>query len=98
MRLRVTLGKERRMLVEGFVGLAAGIVGRFVIPDTGSGGIGGDMLVGVLGGLLGGFTYKLFGNKPPFYDFNDWSVICAAIGAFIFILAARAMTGRQTLV
>ena len=85
------------MLLEGFVGMAAGIVGRFVIPDAGPGGIGGDILLGVTGGLLGGFTYKLFGNKPPFFDFNVWSVICAAIAAFILILASRAMTGRRTI-
>ena len=85
------------MLLWGAVGFMVGVIARYIVPDTGPSGIGGDTLVGILGGLLGGFTYHLFGHKPPVYDFDAWSVVCAAIGAFTLVLVVRAASGRRTI-
>lgn len=82
------------MLVHAIAGLAAGIVARFFVPD--SPGIGADTLAGILGGFLGGFVYELFGHKPPFYDYNGWSIVSAIAGAMILIFILRATAGRRT--
>jgi uncharacterized membrane protein YeaQ/YmgE (transglycosylase-associated protein family) len=83
------------MLVEAIAGLCVGIIARYVIPD--STGIGTDTLFGIVGGGLGAFIYKLFGHKPPFDDFNAWSIASAVVGAIIMILVIRATAGRRTI-
>ncbi len=83
------------MLVEAVIGLCVGVIARYVVPD--SQGIGGDTLTGIVGGVLGGFIYKLFGNKPPIDDYNAWSMASAAAGALIVILVIRATGGRRTI-
>ncbi len=83
------------MLVEAIAGLCVGVLARYIVPD--SPGVGGDTLAGIVGGLLGGFIYKLFGHKPPLDDYNGWSIASAAIGAFVIILVIRATAGRRTI-
>lgn len=83
------------MLVEAIVGLCVGVLARYIVPD--SPGIGADTLAGIVGGGLGAFIYKLFGHKPPFDDYNIWSIISAAAGAFVLILVIRATAGRRTI-
>lgn len=83
------------MLVECIAGFCVGIIARYVIPD--STGIGADTLLGIVGGGLGAFIYKLFGHKPPFDDFNVWSIASAVAGAVIIILVIRATAGRRTI-
>lgn len=83
------------MLVEAIAGFCVGIIARYVIPD--STGIGTDTLFGIVGGGLGAFIYKLFGHKPPFDDFNVWSIASAVVGAVIMILVIRATAGRRTI-
>lgn len=82
------------MLGEAVVGCIVGVLARYVVPD--SKGIGGDTLIGVVGGLFGGFLYKI-GTKLPFPDFDAWSLVCAAIGAFVLILIVRAAGSRRTI-
>jgi len=83
------------MLVEAIAGFCVGIIARYVVPD--STGIGTDTLFGIVGGGLGAFIYKLFGHKPPFDDFNAWSIASAVVGAIIMILVIRATAGRRTI-
>lgn len=83
------------MLVETVVGFCVGVLARYIVPD--SPGIGGDTLAGIVGGGLGAFTYKLFGHKPPFDDYNGGSITSATVGAFILILVIRAAAGRRTI-
>jgi uncharacterized membrane protein YeaQ/YmgE (transglycosylase-associated protein family) len=82
------------MLVECVAGFIVGVVARYVIPD--SAGIGADTLFGIVGGGVGAFVYKLFGHKPPFDDYNIWSIASAVVGAVIFILVIRSTAGRRT--
>lgn len=83
------------MLVEAIAGFCVGVIARYVIPD--SSGIGADTLFGIVGGGLGAFIYKLFGHKPPFDDFNIWSIGSAVVGAVVMILVIRATAGRRTI-
>lgn len=81
--------------MEAIVGLCVGVVARYIVPD--SPGIGSDTLMGIVGGGLGGFIYKLFNHQVPFDQFNLWSIACAAIGAFALVLVTRATAGRRTI-
>lgn len=83
------------MLVETVAGFCAGVLARYIVPD--SPGVGADTLAGIVGGGLGGFIYKLFGHKPPLDDYNAWSIASAIVGAFILILVLRATAGRRTI-
>lgn len=82
------------MLLEVLVGFCVGIAARYVIPD--SAGVGADTLLGIVGGGVGAFIYKLFGHRPAFDEWDPWSLVCAAIGAFVLIVAVRAAAGRRT--
>jgi uncharacterized membrane protein YeaQ/YmgE (transglycosylase-associated protein family) len=83
------------MLLEVLAGFCVGVLARYVIPD--SIGIGADTLLGIVGGGVGAFIYKLFGHRPAFDEWDAGSIACAVAGAFILILIVRAASGRRTI-
>jgi len=75
------------------LGLLAGWIASMIM---GSGGYGviGDIIVGILGALIGGFiTGPLFGIDVT--GFNLTSLIVAVIGAIVLIAIYRAVTGTR---
>lgn len=78
------------------LGLLAGWIASMIM---GSGGYGvvGDIVVGILGALIGGFiTGPLFGIDVT--GFNVTSLIVAVIGAIVLIAIYRALVGpRRTM-
>ncbi len=76
-------------------GLIVGIVAKFLVPGEGPGGILGDIIVGIIGALLGGFVYGIFGHVGV-TGFNLGSFICAVIGAIILLAIIRAFTRQRT--
>jgi membrane protein implicated in regulation of membrane protease activity len=52
-------------------------------------GIGANIIVGVIGGLIGGFALNLLGGYG-ITGFNFWSLIVATIGAVILLLIVNA--------
>ncbi|HEV3157980.1 MAG TPA: GlsB/YeaQ/YmgE family stress response membrane protein [Candidatus Baltobacteraceae bacterium] len=74
-------------------GLIIGIIAKWLVPGGGPGGIVGDIVVGIVGSMIGGFVYGFFGNIGV-TGFNLGSVICAVIGAVIFLAILRSFTGR----
>lgn len=89
------MGISYDMLVEIGVGFCVGALARYVVPD--SLGIGADTLLGIIGGGVAAFIYKLFGHTLTFEQFSGASIACAAAGAFILILATRTAAGRRTI-
>ena len=75
-------------------GLIAGAVARWLLP-AGPGGVLGDIVVGVLGALIGGFIYNLFGHVGV-TGFNLWSFGCAIVGAIILLAIIRMLGGSRT--
>lgn len=75
------------------LGLLAGWIASMIM---GSGGYGvvGDIVVGILGALIGGFiTGPLFGVDVT--GFNVTSLIVAIVGAIILIAIYRALVGTR---
>jgi uncharacterized membrane protein YeaQ/YmgE (transglycosylase-associated protein family) len=80
------------------VGLIAGWLAGLVVKGGGY-GILGDMILGIVGALIGGFiAYTLFHIADPVNGINVTSIVIAFIGAVIVIWLLRALGGRRTTV
>ncbi|MGX1273897.1 GlsB/YeaQ/YmgE family stress response membrane protein [Streptomyces phaeoluteigriseus] len=78
------------------IGLLAGAVAKMLLPGKDPGGIIITMLIGVAGGLLGGWLGKvIFGvdSIDGFFDLSTW--IAAIIGSLILLVLYRAVTGNK---
>jgi uncharacterized membrane protein YeaQ/YmgE (transglycosylase-associated protein family) len=77
------------------VGLIAGWLAGLVVKGGGF-GIIGDIILGVVGALLGGFLAgALFGVTDAINGFNLPTLIVAFIGAVIVVAIVHALTGRR---
>ncbi len=79
------------------IGLLAGLIAKTLIPGKDPGGIIITMLIGIAGGLLGGWLGKvIFGvdSIDGFFELSTW--IAAIIGSVILLLLYRLVTGRRT--
>lgn len=70
------------------VGLIAGAIAGAFVPGRQRYGCLGTMLIGILGGLLGGFLWVNVLNQAPA---SGWlgAIIVATIGSMIVIFALR---------
>lgn len=69
------------------LGLIAGFVASKIVNRTGSGLIM-DIVIGIIGALLGGFIFQQFGMADV-TGFNLWSGFVAVIGAIVLLLAVN---------
>lgn len=76
------------------VGLVAGFLAKTVVPGEGPGGLFGDLVVGIVGALVGGWIMHAFGD-PGATGMNLWSIFVAFVGAVVFLLVLRAVTRRR---
>jgi uncharacterized membrane protein YeaQ/YmgE (transglycosylase-associated protein family) len=75
------------------LGLLAGWIASMIMGRGGY-GVVGDMVVGIIGALIGGFiTGPLFGIDVT--GFNVTSLIVAVVGAIILIALYRALVGTR---
>ncbi|HZK66553.1 MAG TPA: GlsB/YeaQ/YmgE family stress response membrane protein [Chloroflexota bacterium] len=75
------------------LGLLAGWIASMIMGRGGY-GVVGDIIVGILGALIGGFiTGPLFGIDVS--GFNVTSLLVAVIGAIVLIAILRAVTGSR---
>jgi uncharacterized membrane protein YeaQ/YmgE (transglycosylase-associated protein family) len=75
------------------LGLIAGFLASIVMKGGGY-GIIGDIIVGVVGALIGGFLFSLLGSTGV-TGLNLWSLLVAFIGACVLIALLRAVSGRR---
>ena len=79
------------------VGLIAGWLASQVMKGHGS-GLVGDLVLGVVGALLGGFLASALLKIPNAVNgINVMSILVAFIGAVILIALLRAVSGRRRL-
>ena len=85
------------LLVWIVVGLIAGFLARLAVPgkEPGPGGIIGDLLVGIIGALVGGWIFRAFGGIG-ITGINLGSIIVAFVGGVVFLLVWRALSGTRT--
>jgi uncharacterized membrane protein YeaQ/YmgE (transglycosylase-associated protein family) len=77
------------------VGLIAGWLAGLVVKGGGFGCIG-DIVVGIIGGLLGGWMASYFLHMgDAMTGINLESIIVAFVGAVIFVVIMRLVTGKS---
>jgi uncharacterized membrane protein YeaQ/YmgE (transglycosylase-associated protein family) len=77
------------------LGLIAGFIASKIVNKTGS-GLLMDIVLGVVGALVGGFLFSLFGATGV-TGFNIYSMVVAIIGAVVVLWIYHALTGRRAL-
>ncbi len=77
------------------VGLIAGWLAGLVMKGGGYGVIG-DIILGIVGALIGGFLASaIFGVPNAVNGFNLTSILVAFIGAVVLVAIVRAVSGRR---
>jgi uncharacterized membrane protein YeaQ/YmgE (transglycosylase-associated protein family) len=77
------------------VGLIAGWLAGVVMRGGGF-GVVGDIIVGILGALIGGFLASaVFGMPDAVNGINVISILVAFLGAVILVAILRALPGRS---
>jgi len=77
------------------VGIIAGWLAGLVMRGGGYGVIG-NMVLGVVGALVGGFlASQLFGVADPVSGINFTTLLVAFLGAVIVVAIVRALPGRS---
>jgi uncharacterized membrane protein YeaQ/YmgE (transglycosylase-associated protein family) len=76
-------------------GLIAGFIASKIVNKTGEGALL-DIVLGVVGAVVGGFVFNLLGASGV-TGFNIWSMIVAVIGAVILLGAYHAIAGRRSM-
>jgi uncharacterized membrane protein YeaQ/YmgE (transglycosylase-associated protein family) len=67
------------------VGLIAGLLAKWFMPETGAGGFIVPVLIGMAGASIGAFIIRLLGGTGA-TGFNVWSILVATLGAIILLL------------
>jgi uncharacterized membrane protein YeaQ/YmgE (transglycosylase-associated protein family) len=77
------------------IGLIAGWLAGMVMKGGGY-GILGDIILGIIGAVVGGFLASaLFGVQDPLQGFDIGTLVVAFLGAVIVVAIVRALPGRS---
>ena len=75
------------------LGLVAGFIGSKIVNKSGEGVIL-DIVLGVVGSVVGGWLFSVFGMAGV-SGLNIYSLVVAVIGAVVVLFAYHAITGRK---
>jgi len=75
------------------LGLIAGFIGSRIVDRQGQ-GFWLDIVLGIIGALVGGFLFDMFGASGV-TGLNIYSMIVAVVGAVVVLLIYNAVTGRR---
>jgi uncharacterized membrane protein YeaQ/YmgE (transglycosylase-associated protein family) len=89
-----TRSKTMSLIAWIVLGLIAGFVASKLVNRTGE-GIVLDIVLGVVGAVLGGWLFNRFG-APGVTGLNIWSLVVAIVGAVVLLLIVHAIR-RATL-
>jgi len=83
------------MIVRMLLGLGLGLIASKVVSTTGEGTVA-DILLGVVGVIVGGWIFNLFGGTGVTgFDTNSLYSAAAGGGAIIFLLLYHAFFRRR---
>jgi len=77
------------------LGLIAGFIGSKIVDRTGQ-GILLDLVLGIVGAIVGGFIFSAVGSTG-ITGLNLWSMFVAVVGAIIVLWVYHAVIGRRTI-
>jgi uncharacterized membrane protein YeaQ/YmgE (transglycosylase-associated protein family) len=79
------------------VGLAAGLVARFILPGKQPMGLFGTLLLGPLGSLIGGaISAAIYGFNPMEPGFHPAGLVMASVGALILLASFVTYSRRSS--
>ena len=78
------------------LGGVAGFIASMIIDRSGK-GLLLDIVLGVVGAVIGGYVFTLLGAAPV-TGFNIYSMFVAVVGAVILLAIYHAVTGRRRIV
>jgi uncharacterized membrane protein YeaQ/YmgE (transglycosylase-associated protein family) len=76
-------------------GLIAGFIASKIVNKSGDGTLI-DIVLGVVGAVVGGFLFNLVGAAGV-TGFNVWSLFVAVLGAVVLLVGYHAVTSRHAL-
>jgi uncharacterized membrane protein YeaQ/YmgE (transglycosylase-associated protein family) len=76
------------------LGLIAGFIGGKIVNSEGQ-GFWLNMALGIIGALVGGYLFSLFGSTGV-TGLNLWSMIVAIVGSIVVLLIYNAVSGRRS--
>ena len=77
------------------LGLIAGFIGSKIVNRQGQ-GFWLDIAIGIVGALVGGFLFNLFGASGVVTGLNIYSMIVAIVGSIVVLLIYNAVTGHRS--
>jgi uncharacterized membrane protein YeaQ/YmgE (transglycosylase-associated protein family) len=77
-------------------GLIAGFIASKIVNKSGEGAVL-DIVLGVVGAVVGGFLFNLVG-APGVTGFNVWSLVVSILGAIVLLGVYHAIVGRHAAV
>jgi uncharacterized membrane protein YeaQ/YmgE (transglycosylase-associated protein family) len=77
------------------LGLIAGFIASKLVNHTGS-GIIMDIVLGVVGAMVGGFLFNFFGGLGV-TGFNIYSMVVAVVGAVVVLWLYHLLAGRRAI-
>ncbi len=75
------------------LGLIAGFIASKIVNKSGEGVIL-DIVLGIIGAVVGGFLFTTFGAAPV-TGLNIYSMIVAVVGAIVVLFIYHAVVGRR---
>lgn len=75
------------------LGGIAGFIASKIVDSTGQ-GLLIDIVLGIVGAIIGGYVFSLLGAAPV-TGFNLYSMFVAIVGAVIILAIYHAVTGRS---
>ena len=76
------------------LGLVAGFIASKIINKSGE-GLLVDIVLGIVGAMVGGFLFTTFGAAPV-TGLNIYSLVVAVVGAVVVLMIYHAVIGRRT--
>ncbi|WP_419760429.1 GlsB/YeaQ/YmgE family stress response membrane protein [Acidisoma sp.] len=77
------------------LGLLAGFIASKIVNRSGE-GIIMDIVLGIVGAIVGGFLFSMIGAAPV-TGFNIYSMVVAVIGAIVVLVIYHAIVGRRAI-
>ena len=75
------------------LGLIAGFIASKIVNKSGE-GLLLDIILGVVGAVVGGFLFSLIGAAPV-TGLNIYSMVVAVVGAIVVLVVYHAIVGRR---
>jgi len=77
------------------VGLVAGWIGSMIVNRGGEGPLL-DIVLGIVGAVVGGFVFNFFGHTGV-TGINFYSIFVAVVGSILVLIVYHALVRRRTL-